>query len=266
MTTIKDFIKKTTSIPNEFIDDMFRFYDNDTLQTDFVVLLDHVAKWLNSRKDTLVETLQRSYKQQIDYIVTTKGVKKTTPKSNNQKRYLLTPYCFKRLVMLSKSKNAELVRSYFIEVEGLYIKYRKYIMNGMEQEIRTLRNNQKPKKFQDKKGGFIYIIKVGDRPDVYKVGRTEDISKRMKTYQTGLADDVDVLFMYETDDLVKTEKCVQTWLSDHQYRQNREVYEVDVSVLKDVIVGCQKVGAKLKYVKRTGNLDGQYLILTQEKQ
>lgn len=228
-------------------------------------MLDYVAKWLNCRKDTLVETLQRTYKENIDYTIKTTGIRKTTPKSNHQKLYLLTPDCFKRLAMMSRSKNAELVRSYFIEVEGLYIKYRKYILNGMEQEIRTLRNNQKSSKYKDRKGGFIYIIKVGDRADVFKVGSTEDIYKRMKTYQTGLADDVDVLFMYETDDLKKTEKCVHTWLSDHQYRKNREVYEVNVDLLKDVIVGCQKIGAKLKHVKRRGALAGEYLILTQEK-
>ena len=266
MKNIKDFIKKTTSIPNEFIDELFVFYSNDTLQTDFVIVLDYVAKWLNCRKDTLVDTLQRSYKKEIDYIIETKNIKKTTPKSNHQKLYLLTPDCFKRLAMMSRSKNAELVRSYFIEVEGLYIKYRKYIMNGMEQEIRTLANNQKPKPYTGRKGGFIYIIKVGDRDGVYKVGRTEDISKRMKTYQTGLADDVDVLFMYETDDLKKTEACVKTWLFDHQYRNNREVYEIDVNDLKDVVVGCQKIGAKLKHVKRKGRLEGEYLILMQEKQ
>ena len=265
MKNIKDFIKQTTSIPNDFIDDMFGFYDNETLQTDFVIILDYVAKWLNSRKDTLVETLHRSYKEHIDYTVQTKGIRKTTPKSNNQKLYLLTPDCFKRLAMMSKSKNAELVRSYFIEVEGLYIKYRKYIMNGMEQEIRTLQNNQKPKTYKGRKGGFIYIIKVADREDVFKVGRTEDIAKRMKTYQTGLADDVDVLFMYETDDVKKTEKCVHAWLSDHQYRENKEVYQIDVSTLKDVISGCQRVGAKLKHVKQKGSLEGQYLVLMQEK-
>ena len=50
---------------------------------------------------------------------------------NNYKLYMLTPDCFKRLAMLSRSKNAEMVRTYFIEVEGLFLKYRTQTTEGM---------------------------------------------------------------------------------------------------------------------------------------
>lgn len=262
-------VKKTTSIPNNFIEEFFSLYTEDTLQTDFVVSLNTIVKWLKANKQKLVITLHRSYKEHIDYIITKSvGTTKTTPKSNNQKLYLLTPDCFKRLAMMSKSKNAEAVRSYFIEIEGLYIKYRKYVLAGMQQEIMKMGRNLNPDKhkMKQKKSGFIYIIKVGDRHGMYKIGRTTDIYKRMKVYQTGLADDVDVFFVYETDDLVKTEECAKNWLKDHQYRKGKEVYSVDIDTLKDVIVGCQKIGAKLIHKKQKGGLDGTYLLLSQERQ
>jgi phage anti-repressor protein len=262
---VREYIKKTTSIPNRFIDELFALYGEDTLQTDFVIILDHVVKWLDTRKDRLVETLRRSYKEHIDFIVQKSDAPKKDPRNNNQKLYLLTPDCFKRLAMVSKSKNADTVRSYFIEVEGLYIKYRRYIIEGMENDIKKMAHNQNPNKYKKLKGGFIYIIKVGDRDGMYKVGRTTDIHKRMKVYQTGLADDVDVLFVYETEDLKRTESCVKNWLTAYQYRGKKEVYEIDIDTLKEVIVGCQRIGAKLAYKKQTGGVDGTYLILTQEK-
>ena len=45
----KTYIKKLNNIPNAFIDELFQFYDENTLQTDFVVDLSVVAKWLDTK-------------------------------------------------------------------------------------------------------------------------------------------------------------------------------------------------------------------------
>jgi hypothetical protein len=63
----KEYLKKMTNIPNKFIDDLFGFYDENTLQTDFVINMNVVIKWLEARKDTMMKTLRGTYKKDIDY-------------------------------------------------------------------------------------------------------------------------------------------------------------------------------------------------------
>ena len=55
----------------------------------------------------------------------------------NRKVVLFTPDCFKRLCVRSRGKKAEDVRTYFIQLEGLVMRYK-----GMRAEIGRLERNQ----------------------------------------------------------------------------------------------------------------------------
>lgn len=262
----KEYIKKVTSVPNQFVDELFEFYDTSTLQTDFVVKLDAICKWLKTRKDTLVKTLKYSYKQHIDYIVAKDpNQQKSTPRANNYKTYLLTPDCFKRLAMMSRSKNAEMVRTYFIEIENMFIKYRDQTLMGMQQDIERLERNNKPKANYEPKQGYLYIIRASEEKDgIYKIGRTsKDLVQRLKNYNTGKADDVEVLYTYQANDVVGAEGCLKAYLKKYQYRKYKEVYQADLSMIKEFMQSCSNIGAKLvhKQVKSTMK-GGYYIILT----
>lgn len=82
---------------------------------EFVVKLSSVAKWLVASKKSLTTTLRLSYRYDIDYqrIRPTDKYYKTCPKVNNYVEYMLTPECFKRVCMMSKGKNADIVRGVF---------------------------------------------------------------------------------------------------------------------------------------------------------
>ena len=121
-TDIKRHIKLLSTVPEAFIDELFELYGQETTQTDFVISISRVSKWLKCNKKELLRTVRRMYHQDIDYIVTKKTIK--TLHAHNVKEYYITPDCFKRLCMMSKAQNAELVRTYFIEIESLIIKYR----------------------------------------------------------------------------------------------------------------------------------------------
>jgi len=45
--SLQEYLKKFSSINNKFIDDFFSLYDENTDDTDFVVNIDAVSKWLN---------------------------------------------------------------------------------------------------------------------------------------------------------------------------------------------------------------------------
>ena len=60
--SLQQYLKVYSSINTKFIDDFFSLYKIDTVDTDFVIDLDTVVKWLNSYKRNLKTTLSDSYK------------------------------------------------------------------------------------------------------------------------------------------------------------------------------------------------------------
>lgn len=263
----KEFIKLMSSVPSAFVDELFEFYDEKTLQTDFVIRLDTVAKWLSAQKYKLVKTLKRSYVVNVDYISTkvTDKQDKKDPRANNNKLYLLTPDCFKRLAMLSNSKNADMVRTYFIEIENLILKHREQLIAGMQLEIDKLQRNQRSKKsLKDGKPrkGYIYIIRASESKDsLVKIGRTTDIVSRLRNYNSGQADDVELLYSYRTDDIVTTEACVKAFLMKYKYRKYKEVYQANLDIIKELIAGCDKLVAKVQHKQEASVMTGGYYIV-----
>ena len=71
-----------------------------------------------------METLKRSYNLNIDYNVKIQKNNKQGSGGHTKKIILLTPYCFKRLCLLSKTKKAEEIRTYFLELEKLINNYK----------------------------------------------------------------------------------------------------------------------------------------------
>lgn len=72
------------------------------------------------------------------------------------------------------------VREYFIQVESLLNKYKDYIINGMQEKIKKLEKDQKPK--VNPESGVIYIFKTSNSTgnSLYKIGRTNDLKKRLE--------------------------------------------------------------------------------------
>jgi len=263
----KEFVKLTSSVPVDFIDELFEFYDEYTNQSDPVINLDVVAKWLSANKYKLVITLKKSYKYNFDYIITPnkqKNIKKD-PRANNNKLYLLTPDCFKRLAMMSRSKNAEMVRTYFIEIENMYLKYREQTLEGMKNEIDRLQRNQKVIKNIKPKLGYIYVIRASEYNDsLVKIGRTKNLTSRLKTYNSGQADDIEVLYTYRVPDIVSAEGCVKSLLRQFKYRKYKEVYQADINMVKELLKTCGDISAKLHYKKQKMEMTGGFYIVIHE--
>ena len=81
------------------------------------------------------------------------------PQGPKPKIILLTPKCFKKLCMQSKTKKAELVRDYYIVLEELVDKYKDLIIENKDKEINILKNDLKKHKFPS--GGSLLVNKPG---------------------------------------------------------------------------------------------------------
>ena len=249
-----EFLKMYSTIPNKFMDDMLSFYDENTSQTDFVVDLDRVAKWLDVERSSLMITLPAQYQIDVDYQVIPMP-RRQTHGGQLKKLVLLTPDCFKRICMRSRTSKGEEVRSYFLQLESLVMKYRARLVDSLRDDLARLERNQagSPRLKAGKDGsGFIYILRAGK--GTWKVGKTTDVARRMRQHNTPLADNVELVFLFETDSVDEVEGCVKSWLSEETYRVGREIYKTNVDVIKQVINGCDGIGGiKRHAIKRAAN-------------
>ena len=86
---------------------------------------------------------------------------------------------------------------------------------------------------------------------MFKVGRTCDVKARLFSYQTGKAHEVDLLYVLKVSDMKSAEKCVRDHVREFQFRTRREVYQVPIDLLKDIMVKCNAIdGVKKEYVRR----------------
>lgn len=259
--TIIHFLKTYSTLPEKFIDDFAeivftdKHYDTTRVNIDF----DLVTKWLDIKKSNLKRLLVSKFEEGIDYTIE----KLVVPRENIRtgavvkERILMNPSTFKHLCMLSRTAKADHVRLYFLEMERLIIKYHNEIVNGLAAKITALETNQKPK--IDLSGGVMYVLDAQNNVDsinsvfkftqksdhdvkkLYKVGKTQDIKKRLQTYNTGNANDVVPVYITEIKHNIDgVEKCVKVLCESVQYRKKKEIYQITLDVLKNVILNCEK--------------------------
>jgi phage anti-repressor protein len=133
------FLKKYTLINDEFINDFYKLFDEKyiVLNNSFIINYELLIKWLDIKsKKSFVETLNNSYKKNIDYIVINQKI--NTHGGNNKKIYMLTSDAAKRYCLMTKSKKGDDIRHYFIEIEKSLFKYQHYIIKGLEEKINKL--------------------------------------------------------------------------------------------------------------------------------
>ena len=261
--SLQDYLKKFSSISNKFIDDFFSLYDENTDNNDFVVDIDSVAKWLKIVRGNIKKTLNESYRENIDYkISNNKSINAGRPRET----IYLTPDCFKRISMLTKSTKGEEVRSYYIQLEKHIDKYKDNIINDLRSRVKVLERNMKPIEIS-KEEGVIYVLHTHEDiglNDIYKLGISEDFKSRLATHQSSHADNVEVKHIYKTSDVKGVERCLRSVLREKQYRKKKEFYQIDLESLKKIIENC---GNALLLVKKSkpiktggGNKEGNYYI------
>ncbi len=161
---------------------------------------------------------------------------------------------------MSKTKKAEEVRTYFIEIEKLMNKYRNYIIEALNKKIGVLENNQK--KIPETKSGVIYVLKTDhDIVNLYKIGKSKKFKGRIRTHNSSHIDDVDIVHIYETNNIDAVETCLKGVLMSTQYRKRKEFYEIDLDVLKKLIKSCDNMTLTAKKSNKKIRQTGGYFIM-----
>jgi phage anti-repressor protein len=240
MLEFSEFLKKYSTIPNQFIDDFFKIIKNyNDFDNLFYIYLDNVAKWVNQKKSNIKRTLVKNFSKNIDYSIEKIEVGRGKPKEN----ILLKSSTFKKLCMMLNNKKAKEVREYFLKVEETLDKYKNYIINSLKTQVKKMDTSLKSRKKPSK--GVIYGFEINDNNRKFiKIGKSKDFLQRMKQHNSSHADKIDVEFLFETDNFNEVEGCIKGIMKKYQYRKGKEVYEVEMDKLKELTDGCDKLTKK----------------------
>jgi hypothetical protein len=85
---------------------------------------------------------------------------------------------------------------------------------------------------------YIYILAVNKKTNIFKIGRTGDIRKRLQSYATGKEKHPDIQYIQIVEDDKRVEKCIKLFMKKYQYRKYKEVYQVNVDIIKQFINKC----------------------------
>jgi hypothetical protein len=235
----KSFILKYSFINIKFINDFYNIIKEDYIErySEFLIDSELLRKWLqiNIRRK-FNDTIKRSYKKNVDYKL--EKIKKSEGSGgHNLEVITLTPEAAKKICLSTNSKLGPKVQQYFIDLELVLYKYKNYIIDGMQKKINQLENNQKPKINSQKK--FIYVFRALNTDlTLYKIGKTINSKTRFSKHNSPLANDLEVLFQYETDNIDQVESCIKALMKKAQYRKYKEIYRIDLDILKQTIKGC----------------------------
>jgi hypothetical protein len=129
-----DYLKTVSSVSGDFIDDFSWLFDDAISDNDFVVNIDKIIEWLLFKKSVIKRTLKETYAINIDYKIV------VGPSSGGRpaEQILLTPKCFRRICMLTKSTKGDEVRSYIMELEKHRNIYYSCLIKSMRSEIKEI--------------------------------------------------------------------------------------------------------------------------------
>lgn len=169
---------------------------------------------------------------------------------------MLNYECFENLAMTGDTEKANEVRLYFI-------KLRKFIRDNQHLIYQAIENKKKLHKYK----GFdtIYFFAVKKHSNIFKIGKSKNIVKRLSNYNVGRIYEVDLhyLALVKNKDLI--ENCMKESLHKFQKIKNKEIYEVDPKTIKNIAYKCYKQNVSYKdnedLYEEISNLMGMYVYI-----
>jgi len=235
--TFIDLLKKYTNIDTEFINDFFQKFKIGG-ELEFDLKDTKVAKYLGITTQTLRERLSNKYSKKKFYLEKADFIKVKTGKTSGV-TYMLNYQCFERLAMSGDSDQSEVVRNYFV-------KLREFMTDNQKLIYQAMIHKDDLKKYV----GYecIYFFAVDEKKNLFKSGHTSDIVARLKNYNVGRIEEVDLKYLVIVKNAKLIENCIKLKLKGKQFLKNREIYEVNPDALKQAIYDCY-----CKYVTKKEN-------------
>ena len=163
-----------------------------------------------------------NYYEKVDYI-------RIKIDKKNKYKYMLNYRCMEKLAMNGNTEESENVRTYFT-------KLREFIYDNQEIINQSLDNYSNLKKFG--KYDCIYFFAVDEQHNIFKIGTTKDIINRLRVYNTGKIEDIDLKYLAIVKNGKLIENCIKKLIKNNQIKKYRELYEIEPKYLKKIIYNC----------------------------
>ena len=243
---LKEFLKLFTAVDEQFINEYYTFYEKCD-GNNYGIILDDVIKYLDiKKKEKFFVNVKKRFTEDVDYIVSHVEGKKAQ-KGDKIVIYHINLDTFERICMRSNSVKANSVRDYFIIIRKFIQYYHKYFSTNIKKNMLLY-----PKE-------YVYILLVNKDKNIFKIGKTDDVRHRLQNYATGDDKHPDVKFIMRVNNKNAVETCVKTLIKRHQYKPNREIYRVDIDIIKNAIFDCGQMHSRYEEFKKIKNVDA-YII------
>ena len=131
-------------------------------------------------------------------------------------------------------------------------------INELEKTNKILQKDLKVEKFPE--GAMVYVVEEYDENNelYYKLGKTDDMNKRIKIYNTHSLHNKNVPHYVEILCPLQLETCVRSMLYKYRYKNKKDYFKCDLSKVKKAFTECVN---SIKCVeKQEGGNDKKYTI------
>ena len=111
-------------------------------------------------------------------------------------------------------------------------------INELERKNKILLNDMKIEKFPE--GGMVYIIEDFDSNNdlYYKLGKTDDMNKRIKIYNTHSIHNKKVVYYVEVECPLPLETCIRSMLYKYRYKNRKDYFICSLTKIKNAFNKC----------------------------
>ena len=142
---------------------------------------------------------------------------------------MLNYRCMEKLAMNGDTDESDIIRLYFT-------KLREFLYDNQEIINQSLDNYSHLKKFG--KYDCIYFFAVDEQHNIFKMGTTMDIINRLRVYNTGRIQDIDLKYLAIVKNGKLIENCIKKLIKNNQIKKYRELYQIEPKNLKKIIYDC----------------------------
>jgi hypothetical protein len=236
------------NIPENFIKEYYILTHGN-----FISIVEFV-KWLDINRQSMIENLQKNYKNDNDYFMTTfedeinciKLFKKEQLIfKSNQKYIKITQKCFKDICIKSSTAKGVLVRKYYMELDDLFKKFHLNQIEDISEENEVLKNNQKNKKknIYEKEGIYVWN-KIKEKTN-HRIGRSLNVYGRINDHNSSNIDKIVPELIIYINYSEQVENLLKFCLEKYSYRG--EFYNCDIQIIE------QKINNICNFLKKNNN-------------
>lgn len=164
---------------------------------------------------------------------------------NRTKHLIVSPDCFKSSLMMMNTQRAKQIRQYYLQIEKVFRQYMKQLSESKDKQLEDMKQSLDSYKMMVinkatfKCDQYIYIATSRNyaKQNIFKVGMSKTVEKRLSGYQTGRAsnDKFSYVYLMKCVDAKAMEQLIFTRLKSFSYEDSREMFQIHFETLKDIL-------------------------------